>query len=952
MKKLKVVVAIFISFLMLQGLFFTPTIGIDKIDFSSNSLSENFILTKNDIPNLLKNVIKNDGIDIKSVREDDKLYSVTYEDETGKIFSKVFAEAIKYIDDDNEIKFIDTDIIKTKNADFEYQNVSNIITTKFSTDLQKGINISDKNTSISMSVFNNKSNIDGLILSDGNIFTKNPNNLQTKVKGELISDLENKFIYKNAFGENTQLEYTNTLCGVKEEIILNNTPNTNKFSFLFDVGDLVPILIENDKILLIVDKNTDLEDIQEEDIKYYCFSLYVYDSYQLPDGVECDESENPYRHYTEDCYYGLEQLDYGKYILTSVISEEFLNNPETVYPVVIDPSISAANTASNIDDTYTSSAIPTTNNYLKAYLRIGRSGSSSLGDGIGYYYSFLRYINLPQLPPNASISDAKLKLTFRSGQTTAQNATIYRMNSSWNGNGLTHTAGLALSWTQPIHSNVSHNSCSYYNFTVTESIQKWYNSNSNNTGIGNIDGKNNNYGWRITYANPDYMYDINALHSSDNGTVANIPQLTIEYTVTGSTTSPKTISDGTYYIRNLNSNMYLNVLNSGTTNGTSVVQYSFNGSTSQQWKVKYESDGYYSLRPMHISSQTKTIDMNNVTDANTNGTPAKIYEYSIGYEEQKFIISSAVDGGYQIGTKASNGNKVLEVQNSSSANNAIVQIWNYSTTRNNDNWYFESTTNTSFSTASNISLNGSTTVNITEAKQKKYYTFTAPITGYYSITSSNRGTSDPIAWLYNSSETQIDSNDDFCSGERDFQLLYKLTAGQRYYIATGCFSTGTGSYNLKVINTIPSNAYYTDWTGLPNRTANIQLLGSTTTNSTWKPLIENSRDLWNSSRAGTNINLTTTSSTYTLEVAAFAWTSLGQTAPTGTSATIEINTNTISSDSKERQSTIAHEIGHLFWLNDNPTTSELCLMSYSRDRSKIIGPQQIDVFYVINKYAS
>ncbi len=147
------------------------------------------------------------------------------------------------------------------------------------------------------------------------------------------------------------------------------------------------------------------------------------------------------------------------------------------------------------------------------------------------------------------------------------------------------------------------------------------------------------------------------------------------------------IADGVYYIRNLNSNKYIDINWGRTDNGTEVIQYGYNGGLNQQFKVTRESDGYYSIKPMHC--QTSAIDLRSASEANTNGTDAQIYTYSSGYTEQKFTITNAVGGGFQIGTAASGGRKVLEVTNSSLTSGEIIQIWDYSNTRMNDNWTFE-----------------------------------------------------------------------------------------------------------------------------------------------------------------------------------------------------------------------------------------------------------------------
>lgn len=150
----------------------------------------------------------------------------------------------------------------------------------------------------------------------------------------------------------------------------------------------------------------------------------------------------------------------------------------------------------------------------------------------------------------------------------------------------------------------------------------------------------------------------------------------------------RTISNGIYYIRNRHSGKFIDIDYRGTANGTRVIQYDFNGGSNQQFKVTYESNGYYSIKPMHVPNQTSAIDMRNTSAANTNGTDAQIWKYTGKLREQDFIISAASGGGYQIGTRLSNGRKVLEVTNSSYANGETIQIWDYSTSRMNDNWDF------------------------------------------------------------------------------------------------------------------------------------------------------------------------------------------------------------------------------------------------------------------------
>ena len=164
----------------------------------------------------------------------------------------------------------------------------------------------------------------------------------------------------------------------------------------------------------------------------------------------------------------------------------------------------------------------------------------------------------------------------------------------------------------------------------------------------------------------------------------------------------RNIADGVYYIRNLNSGKYMDINWARTADGTEVIQYGFHGDLNQQFKVTRESDGYYSIKPMHC--QSSALDLRSVSGANSNGTDAQIRTFR-NYTEQKFTITNAVGGGFQIGTAASGGRKVLEVTNSSHNDCEIIQIWDYSTSRMNDNWAFEtvSPANMTYYTLTNLS---------------------------------------------------------------------------------------------------------------------------------------------------------------------------------------------------------------------------------------------------------
>ena len=145
--------------------------------------------------------------------------------------------------------------------------------------------------------------------------------------------------------------------------------------------------------------------------------------------------------------------------------------------------------------------------------------------------------------------------------------------------------------------------------------------------------------------------------------------------------------------------------------------------------------------------------------------------------------------------------------------------------------------------SSAISLSTSGTAKITEQFQRKYFTLTPVPSGSYTIESSATS-GDPYGWLYNSSGTIISSNDDG-AGNKNFRMNYKLTAGQKYYIVAGCFSTGVGNYSINVsvdvpepptnlaVSNITGNSVYLTWeTASPHR-ADRWLIQYRTSGGSW-----------------------------------------------------------------------------------------------------------------------
>jgi Ricin-type beta-trefoil lectin domain-like/PQQ-like domain len=131
------------------------------------------------------------------------------------------------------------------------------------------------------------------------------------------------------------------------------------------------------------------------------------------------------------------------------------------------------------------------------------------------------------------------------------------------------------------------------------------------------------------------------------------------------------IADGTYKIINRNSGLAVDVVDSSTTNGTPVQQFTYNSGANQQWAVTGLGGGEYKI----IGVQSgKTLDV--VGGGTANGTLIDIWPYGGGANQQWSF--TATSGGYYRLTPANATGSALDVQHSATTNGALLEIWGYS----------------------------------------------------------------------------------------------------------------------------------------------------------------------------------------------------------------------------------------------------------------------------------
>lgn len=139
------------------------------------------------------------------------------------------------------------------------------------------------------------------------------------------------------------------------------------------------------------------------------------------------------------------------------------------------------------------------------------------------------------------------------------------------------------------------------------------------------------------------------------------------------TTAPVSSVEGTFYIKNLYSGLYLDVANGSSENNANIQQWSYNGCDAQKFKIVSDGNGYYHILT-GASGYSKCVDVAGGKAAD--GTNILQYTYK-GSANQQFKLEQQSDGTYAILTRASGCASGLDVYDWSTALGGNINQWNY-----------------------------------------------------------------------------------------------------------------------------------------------------------------------------------------------------------------------------------------------------------------------------------
>lgn len=554
---------------------------------------------------------------------DEDPFSFTTNNTDGTKTVEIFQTPIKYVEDE-EIKFIDTkleelSIFNKLSSKYIYECTKAPVKSFFPTHIKDGISITNDEYEIKC-----YPNIESKKLKLKDIFSKS-------IFSKPTLDKENILSYENVFDNNDIITYTPVSTGVKEEIIIEEYNGNNIYEFTVELKDLEPLYLSGDSIPLI-DKSTGEEVAAISQIDMRDSSQGIAFNTSLFNKIE------------------LTKIDGDIYNLKIILDEEFLTNESTVYPVIVDPTLTF--NADPIYDAPVFSGYPSTNFNSNTYNVVGYH-NSTYGEGI----AFIKINNIQNYiyinPGN--ITSAYLKVYEGSGKTSSATVGVYEPNSTWSNTSITYKNMPTLNSSPS--SSITISSSGWYNFNIKNFIKNWLNNALQDGGKP----QDNGLALKMTKTGVSSRHFCSANNSSYP------PSIVINYT------EDTSVKSGNYFIRtqyNPNKKAW-NFLYADNSN-SNVIQYEGNGNNYQVWKVTNLGNGYYTLHSKGLTTHAIGV----ASSTPTNGTNVGLYTSSAG-NRIKFRIIKNADGTYRILSACGNKTMSLDVCGPSDVSGANIQTWQY-----------------------------------------------------------------------------------------------------------------------------------------------------------------------------------------------------------------------------------------------------------------------------------
>lgn len=627
------------------------------------------------------------GTHVARLPEEESLNSYVFRNQDGSATSYILDEPVKFVDSSGVIQEKDLTLMSVTGG---YTTARNDVALTLPNNPISGIGLQYKDSNI-------------LLIPQGGMSRSIPQRS------------DNSITYSNYFGNGISLRYTPTLSGVKEDIILAAYTGVNQFTFLLNTGGM---------------------GLFEANGRYYIAqSEQSEERITLSDIVTFDARGRFHLGST-----AVETLtDRQSYRLTITVDDAFLTDPNTTYPVMIDPTLTVnydVYGANAIEDASIYSGYPNTNGDW-VYLHAGYYDSN---------YKIARtLVRLPGLlrssvygdPDNFNITTVNFHIREATG-TTPIAVRLYANtgSSTWVESSVTwNNAGVVLG-SQYATASPKYGSDTIYD--ITSLVKAWQkgtlnaasgfvlrNSNETSSDKAFYSAEYSSTSYR-PYVEVNYTYTSGSLNttscsinegstrtlsvsglsgtvtwSSSNSSVASVNSsgvvtaikagtVTITVLVPNYTPLKCTVyvtkPSGVYRIKNNAANYYLGTSGSiAERTYTELVSKTSAGPAQlyQLWKITYLGTGYYSIRPLYKLDMGLYLNLYHATlyslttsDSLNDVTPTAHW----------LINSDSL--GYTIQYRASSG-LVMAPNDDALTNGTPVMVDTYSATNTARHWTLE-----------------------------------------------------------------------------------------------------------------------------------------------------------------------------------------------------------------------------------------------------------------------
>ena len=234
-----------------------------------------------------------------------------------------------------------------------------------------------------------------------------------ELKKETVSDAyeqekEKRVTAVYDMGSEMDLSYQSMENGVKETIVLNSCPETNRFTFELKTGGLVPEKCTENEGIVFLDPVTGKEK-----------------AVMAPPNMN-DATEEAY---SEDITCEIEEKagEEDTYLISYIVDQAYLTDEERQYPVSIDPTLTWSGTA-QLKDVYVCNGSTYKNmNFYNSDIVITMAGKAAQG----VYRSYMKFMDLDTRLDGYHIDSATLSLYEASGSQSGQTITAHQVKGPW-----------------------------------------------------------------------------------------------------------------------------------------------------------------------------------------------------------------------------------------------------------------------------------------------------------------------------------------------------------------------------------------------------------------------------------------------------------------------------------------------------------------------------------------